>query len=40
MNIVIQSFPSSIIARRYGFTEGEFFELDNAAEAAVPVVSF
>ena len=40
LNIVIQSFPSSIIARRYGFTEGEFFELDNAAEAAVPVVSF
>jgi len=40
LNILIQSFPSSIIARRYGFAEGEFFELDNVAERAVPQVSF
>ena len=40
LNIVIQSFPSSIIARRYGFKEGEFFELDNVAERAAPQVSF
>jgi LemA protein len=40
LNIVIQSFPSSIIARRYSFSDGEFFELDNVAERAVPQVSF
>ena len=40
LNIVIQSFPSSIIARRYNFKESEFFELDNVAERAVPQVSF
>ena len=40
LNIVIQSFPSSIIARRYGFETADFFELENAAEAAAPQVSF
>lgn len=40
LNILIQSFPSSIIAQRYGFHEGEFFELDNVAERAVPQVAF
>ena len=40
LNIIIQSFPSSIIARRYGFENADFFELVNAAEAAVPQVSF
>ncbi len=40
LNIVIQSFPSSIIARRYGFENADFFKLENAAEAAVPQVSF
>ena len=39
LNILIQSFPSSIIARRYGFKEGEFFELDSMAEKALPQVS-
>lgn len=40
LNILVQSFPSSIVARRYGFTEGEFFELDNVAEREVPQVQF
>jgi LemA protein len=40
LNIQIQSFPSSIVARRYGFKEGEFFELDSVAEKAAPQVSF
>jgi len=39
-NILIQSFPSNIVARRFGFKEGEFFELDNMAERALPQVSF
>jgi LemA protein len=40
LNIQIQSFPSSIIARHFRFKEGEFFELDNVAERVVPHVSF
>lgn len=40
LNIIIQSFPSSIIARRYGFQEGEFFELDNVKEREAPQVQF
>ncbi|MDL2313532.1 LemA family protein [Desulfovibrio sp. OttesenSCG-928-C14] len=40
LNIIIQSFPSNIIARRFNFKEDEFFELNNAAEAAVPEVYF
>jgi LemA protein len=38
LNILIQSFPSSIIANRFQFTKGEFFEL-NATDREVPVVS-
>ena len=40
LNILIQSFPSNIVARRFDFKEGEFFELDNMAERALPQVSF
>jgi LemA protein len=40
LNIVIQSFPSSIIARRYSFKEGEFFELTHVAEREAPQVVF
>ena len=40
LNILIQSFPSNIVARRFGFKEGEFFELDNMAERALPQVAF
>ena len=39
LNILIQSFPSGIIARRFNFREGAFFELDNATDRAVPQVS-
>ncbi len=40
LNIAVESFPSNLIAGRFGFTKAEFFELENAAERAVPVVSF
>ena len=39
-NTRTEVFPSSIIARQYGFTKAEFFELDNVAEREVPQVSF
>ena len=40
MNTIIQSFPSNIIAGKFGFKDETFFELENAAEANVPKVSF
>ncbi|NIM01490.1 MAG: LemA family protein [Acidobacteria bacterium] len=36
LNTRIQSFPDLFVARIFGFAEREFFELDSAAEAAVP----
>ena len=40
LNTVIQTFPSNMVARRFGFSEAEFFELDNVEEKKVPVVNF
>lgn len=40
LNIAVESFPSNLIASRFGFTKAEFFELESAAERAVPVVEF
>ena len=39
-NIVIDTFPSNIIAGMFGFTKSEFFELESEAEKAVPQVKF
>jgi len=39
LNIRIMQFPSNLIARSFGFTEREFFEMDDA-ERSVPKVSF
>ncbi len=39
-NILIDSFPSNIIASMFGFIKSAFFELDNVAEREVPNVSF
>lgn len=38
LNTRIQSFPDLIIARSFGFSEREFFSLDDRREAAVPRV--
>lgn len=40
LNTKVQSVPTNIIASRTGITEREFFELDDAAERAVPGVQF
>ena len=40
LNIAVESFPSNLIAGRFGFAKAEFFELENAVERAVPTVSF
>jgi LemA protein len=39
-NTKIQVFPNSIVASRGGFTEREFFEIEDAAEREAPEVSF
>ncbi|HZK14383.1 MAG TPA: LemA family protein [Desulfobaccales bacterium] len=39
-NILIQSFPSNLMASTFGFTTVEYFEIEDAAERAVPKVSF
>lgn len=40
LNISVQSFPSNTIAGPFGFKTAEFFEIEDAAERAVPKVSF
>lgn len=40
LNILIESFPSNLIARPFGFLQAEFFELSDPADAAVPEVNF
>ena len=40
LNTRIQSVPSVIVARLFGFNEREYFELANTAEAQVPTVRF
>jgi LemA protein len=40
LNILIASFPSNLVANYFGFTAVEYFEIEDAAERAVPKVSF
>ena len=40
LNTAIESFPSNLLAGPFGFRKREYFELDSAAERAVPKVSF
>ena len=39
-NVLVQSFPSNVIARLFGFTERSFFELTDEADRALPKVAF
>jgi LemA protein len=39
-NTRIQTFPPNIIAGMFGFTESQFFEIQDSAERAVPQVKF
>lgn len=40
LNILVESFPSNIVARMFAFTQVEYFELEDQADRAVPRVSF
>ena len=39
-NILVETFPSNIIANMFKFVKSAFFELDNIAERAVPSIKF
>ncbi|MGE0232451.1 MAG: LemA family protein [Flavobacteriaceae bacterium] len=39
-NVAVESFPSNLIARQFGFASAEYFEIENAADREVPKVSF
>ncbi len=40
LNIVIESFPSNMVANSFKFVQAEFFEIEDEADRAVPKVSF
>lgn len=40
LNIMVETFPSNLVASRFGFAKAEFFELENISERAVPTISF
>jgi LemA protein len=40
LNILIQSFPSNLLAGAFGFHPEHFFELDDKAAAAAPTIAF
>jgi LemA protein len=39
LNVLVQSFPSNLIAAAFGFSPRDFFELDDAGERNAPQVS-
>jgi LemA protein len=39
-NIAVESFPSNLVASRFGFDKAEFFEIEEPADRTVPKVSF
>ena len=40
LNILVQSFPSNLVARAFNFATAQFFEIEDAGERAVPQVRF
>lgn len=40
LNVKVESFPSNLIARQFGFAQSEYFELDDPADRSVPKVAF
>jgi LemA protein len=39
LNVMVQSFPDSLIAGTFGFAQRQYFEISDAAERAVPQVA-
>jgi len=40
LNVMVEQFPSNMVAQRFGFQKKPFFEIENEADRAVQKVSF
>ena len=40
LNVLVESFPSNLVANNFGFQKAEYFEIPDEAGRAVPEVSF
>ena len=40
LNVRVESFPNNLVAGQFGFSKREYFEIENAADRAVPTVKF
>ena len=40
MNILVEAFPSNLVANAFSFVKANFFEIENDEDRAVPQVSF
>lgn len=40
LNVKVDSFPSNLVARNFGFVKAAYFEITDAADRAVPTVKF
>ncbi len=40
LNVMVESFPSNLVADKSGFEKRDYFEIDDAGDRAVPAVSF
>ncbi|WP_313617535.1 LemA family protein [Agrobacterium sp.] len=40
LNVKVESFPSNLVARNFGFSKASYFEITNEADRAVPSVKF
>ena len=40
LNVMVESFPSNLIANQFGFAKRDYFEIEDAADRTVPQVSF
>jgi LemA protein len=40
LNILVEQFPSNLVANQFGFTQAEYFEIEDATERTLPKVAF
>ena len=40
LNVMVESFPSNLVAGQFGFQKRDYFEIEDATDRAVPEVSF
>lgn len=40
LNVMVESFPSNLVANQFGFAKRDYFEIEDATDGAVPQISF